>query len=587
MSANIGLGKWETACEQAKKIAVLDDPDSRDLSHAGWIMEVCGVWRDAAQLYRRFATREPDLVYPRLRLCQVLARLGASSSQELNSTLMELEAAAPSNPRISIMRRMLLGTGVDKLPGTLPQGLWRRWFRGKADWHEGAAVAHADLTVVVIGYRSQPGLRNAVRSLLEQDEKAEIVVVNSGGGDVRTLLATYSEHLRIINIEQPLYAGAARNVGIDASEAPYVAFLAGDCIARPGWMRARLARHRRGSRAVASAIVHGDDSNLAIAAHIALFGARSPGVPPQQALRYGASYDRQVFREFGYFDPALRISEDTDFARRTGRTIHPTWDPGVQTEHTGPRDRWRFALEMYGRGRRAARHAKDDGDRSIWRWSRFMKIFASIRRRLAIADKIALEILKIDARRMAGVRRHLLPATLAYEIGGFAGLLDRQRAMRNFDRSIALRHRPAIALKSAEEAARARPAPLEFLINAADCCLAMEGDDAQFKASEYLDDATCAARFNEEGLLKLSDWLIRHGKCEQAWLLGECATIALPHAAAIHRQLALAAYEADAEAFELAALDALARKPDSEDLWTRLQGRRQTRTAISIAEVVR
>lgn len=587
-SANIRLGKWAAACELAKSAASLDELDSRGFAHAGWIMEVCGAWRDAADLYRRFAAREPDLLYPRLRLCHVLARSGAWSEPELKDALAGLEAADPRNPRASLAKEMLVGSGAGRLPGTLPQGLWRRWFQGHADWHEGAAIARADLAVVVIGFQSQTGLRNAVRSLLEQEEKAEIVVINSGGRDVRTLLAPYSEHLRIINIQQPLYAGAARNVGIDASAAPYVAFLAGDCIARPGWARTRLARHRSGSRAVASAIVHGDDSNLAMAAHTVLFGARSPGVPPQQALRYGASFDRQVFREFGYFNPALRISEDTEFARRVGRNIHPTWEPAVQTEHAGPRNRWRFALEMYGRGKRAAGHRQDGANRSPGLWAAFSTIFASVRWRLAIAEKIALEILKVDPRRIAGIRRHWLPAALAYEIGGFVGLLGQQKAMRDYDRSIALRHRPAIALKNAEAAARRRPAPLDFLINAADHCLAMERHGAQLRAPGHIDDAICAARFDEQRLLRLSEWLIRHGRYEQAWLLGESATTDLPQAAAVHRQLALAAYEAGAEdAFELAALDALARKPDLEDLWVRFQGRRQAGAASSTPAAAR
>lgn len=588
MSANIRLGKWGAACELAKNAALLGELDSRNLAHAGWIMEVCGAWRDAADLYRRFAAREPDLVYPRLRLCHVLAQSGASSDPELNDVLAGLEAAAPCNPRVSLAKEMLVGAGAGKLPETLPQGLWRRWFQGHAEWHEGAEVARADLAVVVIGFRSQEGLLNAVRSLLDQDERTEIVVVNSGGGDVRTLLAPYSEHVRILDIQQALYAGAARNVGVDASEAPYVAFLAGDCIARPGWARTRLARHRGGSRAVASAIVHGDDSNLAMAAHVVLFGARSPGVPPQQALRYGASYDRQVFREFGYFNPALRISEDTEFAKRVGRNIHPTWDPGVQTEHAGPRNRWRFVLEMYGRGERAAYHRQDGASRSPGPWPAFSTIFAPVRRRLAIAEKIALEFLRIDPRRMAGIRRYLLPAALAYEIGGFVGLRGQKRAMRDYDRSIGLRHRPAIALKNAEAAARRRPAPLDFLINAADHCLAAERHAVQLRAPGYIDDAICSARFDEQRLLRLSDWLIRHGRREQAWLLGEHATIDLPQAAAIHRQLALEAYEADAaEAFELAALDALARRPDFEDVWTRFQGRREASTAGSRSAIAR
>jgi hypothetical protein len=42
--------------------------------------------------------------------------------------------------------------------------------------------------------------------------------------------------------------GSARNIGIKATRAPYVAFLASDCRATQGWARKRLAAHRRALR---------------------------------------------------------------------------------------------------------------------------------------------------------------------------------------------------------------------------------------------------------------------------------------------------------------------------------------------------
>lgn len=568
MAANARLGKLEIACEQANAIASRDEPDIRSLAQAGRILELGGAWRDAARLYHRFAALAPPLLYPRYRLCHVLVKAGAAEGSELDQTLAELDAAAPLNTRVAILKKMLAMPGAAPPIEGVSQGLWRRWFLGKADWHEGRSVNRADMAVVVIGFRAQAGLLAAVRSLLEQDVKAEIVVVNSGGGNAYAVLAQYAEHIRIIDIEQPLYAGAARNVGIDASAAPHVAFLAGDCIARSGWIGLRLARHLRDTGAVASAIAFDrDDSDLALAAHVSLFGARSPGVPPQQALRYGVSYARQVFREFGYFNPALRISEDTDFAKRTARRIHPAWDPQIQTEHRPPRTALQFVLEMYGRGKRAARHqppgAKPPPSLTV------RGMLASTRQRAGIAERIAIEHLKIDGKRLAGIRRYLWPATLAYGIGKFVASLERHKAMRHHAKSIALKWRAATALRHAETAVRKDPDNLEFLLNAVDLA-----DLAEFDASVHLDTATRIAGFQEQGLLRLSRWLIQRGRHERAWLLGESATIDLPQAAEIHRTLALAAWDAgDAAAFELAALDALARIPGADELWARLQRR--------------
>ena len=40
-----------------------------------------------------------------------------------------------------------------------------------------------DLAVVVLSYGPRPTIADAVRSLLEQDTRAEIVIVHSGGGE--------------------------------------------------------------------------------------------------------------------------------------------------------------------------------------------------------------------------------------------------------------------------------------------------------------------------------------------------------------------------------------------------------------------
>lgn len=569
MAASIRLGKWGRARDFAVATGVSDDPDVRSLARAGRILEVVGAWPEASILYRRFAGHAPTLLYPLFRLCHVLA-LDGRQDAELEEVLAKLVRLAPTSPRIAALRTQLSMRGGSDAPEPQRPGSWRRWFTGRADWREGATVACSDMAVVVIGFRGQPGLRCAVESLLRQEEKVEIVVVNSGGGDVRTLLSRHSDALRIIDIEQPLYVGAARNVGIDASSAPYVAFLAGDCIAHPGWVEARLATHRKGARAVASAMVAAGDDDLSLAAHIALFGARSPQVPAPQALRYGASYDRQVFREFGYFDPALRVGEDTDFVQRLGRSIRPAWNPRVRTEHARPTSLWRFVLEMYGRGRRAAVGRSASIER-LGTGARIREVLAEARRRNAIADTIALQVLKVDPRRLGGLRRRLRPASLAYGIGLALGRRALHAAQREQDIAgshVATGPAPLPAGGSVVPPARR----LDVLLALAERWLQEPQGEARLEASGCLDEAARAAAFDETRLLSLADWLVRHGRHRRAWLLGDRATADLPAAARIHHLLALAAHQADdVTAFELAALDALARDPDIDGLWQLFQ----------------
>src|SRR5438270_13637868 len=97
-----------------------------------------------------------------------------------------------------------------------------------------AADPAPELACVVLSLGNQPELPDAVRSLTGQQPRAEIVVVNSGGGDPRRALLAAGLDVPVISFAQRLFAGGARNVGIRATSARFVAFLAADCIAAPG-----------------------------------------------------------------------------------------------------------------------------------------------------------------------------------------------------------------------------------------------------------------------------------------------------------------------------------------------------------------
>jgi len=209
----------------------------------------------------------------------------------------------------------------------------------------------AELAVVVIGLRAPAELVEAVRSLLAQDTPAEVVVVNSGGGDASRLLADAGIAVPVHEVAERLYAGAARNLGIEKTRAPFVAFLASDCLAAPGWVAERLRLHRSGRRAVASAVLPDQlESRVAWAHHLLLFPRRLPGLPPELALRYGASYDRRLFDEVGLFDGTLRTGEDTEFAGRLAEP--PAWAPGVVTLHRNARTSGELIRDAFQRGRR-------------------------------------------------------------------------------------------------------------------------------------------------------------------------------------------------------------------------------------------
>lgn len=215
-----------------------------------------------------------------------------------------------------------------------------------------------ELAVVVLCYRVEPGVVAAVASLLRQRPTPEIVVVSSGGGDARARLdrAGFAA-VPVIERAERLHAGGARNLGIEATSARFVAFLAADCLAEDGWVQARLEAHRAGALAVSSAITNPDiERSAAWASHVYHFHRRMPGTPPHRVLHYGVSYARELFAAHGGFREDLRSGEDTELNRRLAEAgVGIAWAPAVRTAHRQPVTLTRLVLDEVRRGRRAMR----------------------------------------------------------------------------------------------------------------------------------------------------------------------------------------------------------------------------------------
>jgi len=196
-------------------------------------------------------------------------------------------------------------------------------------------MSEPQLACVVISLGDEPGLVSAVRSLLGQDEPVEVVVVNTGGGDASGTLRAGGLDVPLVHREKRHYPGGARNLGLEATSAPFVSFLAADCVAMPGWAAGRLRRHLAGAAAVSSAMVSAYPfSAAAQAAHMLMFHTRMPTAPAEGRKLYSVSYARELFERHGRFREDIRTGEDTDFNGRLDVPIE--WAPEVQTAHRPP-----------------------------------------------------------------------------------------------------------------------------------------------------------------------------------------------------------------------------------------------------------
>lgn len=385
------------------------------------------------------------------QLAAIGADLGAASSAhaavvaELVTTQQALAASTAEASRLDAATRQLeasietmRGTASwrlrERLLGFAPLRAGHRLLRALLGHRRRAAAAIArvsakgapsleadtgepTLACVVMSLGSPALLVDAVQSLLSQHEAVEIVVVNSGGGNPLARLREAGIDVKVVHRNEVLYPGAARNLGIAATRAPFVAFLAADCRAEPGWVRARLERHLAGARAVSSAVTPARPRNLwSWVSYLNLFALRMPGVDPANALHYGVSYERGLFEQHGMFDESLRSGEDSEFNQRLVG-VRFDWTPEVRSAHAHPTHLLELLRDQFGRGARiAAAWERLSGrpSRRLVAVSAFRRVPALLRTAWRAAEPgqrafIALATLSMP------------PAIVAYALGALCG----------------------------------------------------------------------------------------------------------------------------------------------------------------------
>jgi peptidoglycan/xylan/chitin deacetylase (PgdA/CDA1 family)/GT2 family glycosyltransferase len=218
------------------------------------------------------------------------------------------------------------------------------------------------LSAIVFGYHNEATILQAVSSLVQQDfdEPFEVVVATSGGDRTGELVRENFPGIRVMESQVRLMPGGARNLGMKFARGEIIAFLEADCIARPDWIRNRIAAHREGHDAVAGSVaVANPESAAARATAFLCFDNRlegSPQGPAGSPRSYHLSFSRELLNRAGPFDEALRVEEDTLMVERLSELGVGAWfEPSVCIEHVGPTRLRALLKEQAARGRRQAR----------------------------------------------------------------------------------------------------------------------------------------------------------------------------------------------------------------------------------------
>ena len=272
------------------------------------------------------------------------------------------------------------------------------------------------LAVLVLALGAPSTAVETIRSLQAQDLAVEVVVVNSGGGGMAQKLARQGIDVTVLDREECLNPGAARNIGINVTTAPLLAFLAADSVVNPGWARRLVFVHQAGVAATGSALENPHPHNpIAWAGHFASWHRWVTA-----SLRGGVSYERRLFDTYGLYRDDLPFGEEREFLARLPPELRPDPSVKIRVIRLNPTRLSELISQQYLLGAQVNGIRNDPANSacsfSLWRapLERAWRACRNVKNRAAIF--LALPLIPI--------------ALATYCLGGLAGHLAKSRDRR-------------------------------------------------------------------------------------------------------------------------------------------------------------
>jgi len=195
------------------------------------------------------------------------------------------------------------------------------------------------VSVIVPSYYSQATIGECLRSLTAQrsKERFEILVVNSSFDETDKIVREHFPTVRLIQLDKRVFAGTARNIGIQKSKGEIVAFVDADCSPSPDWLSRVVSWHRKGYRVVGGSIANGSQENIFSRAEYPLeimeFSPNNSKREVQFVSAANCSFSREVFTRHGLF-PDIRAGEDLVLCQRiVKRGEKIIFDPDLKVFH--------------------------------------------------------------------------------------------------------------------------------------------------------------------------------------------------------------------------------------------------------------
>jgi GT2 family glycosyltransferase len=207
------------------------------------------------------------------------------------------------------------------------------------------------VSVIVPCFNSERTIRRCLNAILEQNTSIpyDVTVVDSSVDETPRIVEEEFPMVRLIHLNTRTFAGAARNIGVRATRAPFCLMIDSDCIARSDLIKRMIARIRDVEyTAVGGSLRNGTPASLSgLTGYLLEFKEFIPGAPERIVNSVPTAtviYRREAFERHGYFDDDMWLAEDILFNWRlckAGERI--LFDPEIEVTHLN-RTGWKEVL---------------------------------------------------------------------------------------------------------------------------------------------------------------------------------------------------------------------------------------------------
>ena len=226
-----------------------------------------------------------------------------------------------------------------------------KWFVTQMADSDNKSTIDPIVSVIVPCYNSERTIRTCLHSILAQQTSVpyEVIVVDSSEDKTPEIVAGEFPSVRLIHLERRTFAGAARNIGAKASQAPFCLMIDSDCIAQPDLIERMMIRHREAEyAAVGGSLRNGTPRSLSgWTGYLLEFKEFIPAAPMRLESSIptaNAAYRREALERYGFFDEDMWLAEDILFnwkMHKSGERI--LFDPAIEVIHLN-RTGWRTVL---------------------------------------------------------------------------------------------------------------------------------------------------------------------------------------------------------------------------------------------------